>query len=434
MFARRYRFWFSLVSLVFVCVRGANGLADDAPRGFAWRNLAIDRDWPWWRGPFRNGVAPSGGAYPARFSDMENVVFKTPLPGRGHSSPIVVGERVYLATADEIQKRHSVLALDRTSGAIAWQMEVNHGGFPANNHSKNTEATPTLACDGERLFVALYNHDSVQATALDLNGKPVWQKSAGPFRPRKYEYGYAPSPLLYKDVVIIAAEYDGEGWIAALDRKTGNRVWKIDRGNNISFSSPVVGHVAGRDEMFISGADQVASFDPDSGKKLWSVAGTTAATCGTLVWESDIVVASGGYPKAETLAVRAGAKPQVLWKNKQKCYEESMLIHEGHVYAFTGGGVMYCWRLTDGKEMWAKRLEGPVSSSPVLAGGLVYWANERGAWYVFRPTPEKFDLVAENQLGDEAFPSPAAVGGRLFIRTATGTGKDRREFLYCFGK
>lgn len=410
--------------------------AGDIPeRGLAdFPKLAAERDWPWWRGPTRNGLVPGDTPYPTTWSDTQNVVWKVPVPGRGHSSPIVVGSRVFLTTADVKQQIHSVLAFDRRSGKSLWQVEVSRGGFPAKNHPKNTEASPTIACDGERVYATFYHHDTVQATALDLDGKKVWQKTVGPFHPRAFPYGYAPSPLVYKGTVIIAAEHDGESWIVALDRKTGKQVWKTERPTSITFSSPVVGHVAGRDQMLISGSHQVVSYDPDNGKQLWSAPGTTAATCGTMVWEKDIVVASGGYPKAETVAVRADGKEQVLWKNSQKCYEQSMLIHAGYVYALTDNGIMFCWRLTDGQEMWKERLEGPVSSSPILAGGHIYWANERGVWYVFRPNPQKFELVSQNQLGEESFASPAAAGGQLFIRTATRNENQRQEYLYCIGK
>ena len=396
--------------------------------------LSAERDWPWWRGPSRNGVAVGTEPVLTKWSNTENVLWKTPVPGRGHSSPIVVGDRVFLTTADEAKQVHSVLAFDRLTGKSLWKTDVSKGGFPAKNHAKNTEASSTLACDGERLFATFYHRDTVQATALDLDGKQVWQETVGPFRPRAFEYGYAPSPTLYRETVIIAAEFDGESAITALDRKTGKQVWKTPRKSSISFSTPVVAHVAGKDQLLISGINQVASYDPATGKSLWAADGTTFATCGTMVWDGDIVFASGGYPKAETLAVKADGSGEVLWTNNQKCYEQSLLAHAGYVYGLTDNGVLFCWRGTDGKEMWKQRLQGPVSASPVLAGGHIYQANERGVCYVFKPNPDKFEPVAENQLGDEAFPSPAIIGNRIFIRTATGSGKGRKEFLYCLGQ
>jgi hypothetical protein len=291
-----------------------------------------------------------------------------------------------------------------------------------------------VACDGERLFITFYNHDSLQATALSLQGKQLWQKTVGPFRPRRFEYGYGPSPQIYRDTVIMAAEFDGPSYLIALDRKTGKQVWKTPRTDNISFSSPVVAHVAGRDQLLISGAGQVASYDPHTGKPLWSAQGTTAATCGTAVWDGDIVLCSGGYPKSETVAVRADGSGEVLWRNPQKCYEQSMLAHAGYVYGLTDNGVLFCWRVSDGKEMWKQRLRGPVSASPVLAGGHIYWANELGTHYVFKPNPQQAEILAENQLGDESFASPAVSGGRLFLRVASSKQGQRQETLYCIGE
>lgn len=394
--------------------------------------LSAKTDWPWWRGPYRNGVA-SEGTVPTKLSESENLNWKVPVPGRGHSSPIVVGERVFLTTADEQKKVHSVLAFDRATGKSLWQVDVNKGAFPAKNHKKNTEASPTLACDGERLFAAFYHHDKVEAVALDLNGKEIWKQAVCPFRPRTFEYGYAPSPLLYGETVIIAAEYDGNSFLTALNRKDGERAWKSARPNMITFSSPVITHVSGKDQLLLSGADQVSSYNPKNGKKLWATPGTTLATCGTMVWDGDTVFASGGYPKPETLAINADVG-KVLWRNNQKCYEQSMLAHDGYLYALTDNGVMFCWRGTDGKEMWKERLTGPVSASPVLAGGNIYWANELGTLYVFKATPDRFDLVAQNQIGNDSFASPAICGGQVFLRVAQSSGGGRQEFLYCFAE
>jgi outer membrane protein assembly factor BamB len=339
---------------------------------------------------------------------------------------------VFLTTADEQRQIHYVLAFDRTTGKPLWQVEASRGAFPPKNHNKNTEATPTVACDGERLFATFYHHDQVEIVALDLEGNPVWKKSAGAVRPRTFEYGYAPSPLIYRNSVIVSGEYDGASFLVAFDRATGSQLWRTPRPTMITFSSPVVAPVAGKDQLLLSGANLISAYDPVSGAPLWSTPGTTLATCGTMVWDGDIAIASGGFPKAETLAVRADGSGTVLWKNNQKCYEQSLMAHDGYVYALTDNGIAYCWRVSDGKQMWLQRLKGPVSASPVLAGGHIYWANELGTLYVFRPNPQAFELVAENQIGTDSFPSPAICGGQIFLRVGEGQGKDRREFLYCF--
>lgn len=394
--------------------------------------LSAERDWPWWRGPGRMGHA-SATKLPVKLSGEAGYRWKTPVPGRGHSSPVVVGERIFLTTADEKEQIQSVVALARDDGKLLWQTPISRGGFPEKNHPKNTEATPTVACDGARVFAVFWHHEAIHITALDLEGRVLWEKNLGHFRPRRYEFGYAPSPLIYRDTVIVSAEYDGESFIVAIAREDGSPSWRIDRPNNVSYSSPVVARVAGRDQLLISGADEVTSYDPATGKKLWSVAGTTAATAGTVVWEGDIVVASGGYPDAETIAIRADGQGEVLWRNKRQCYEQSLLTHNGYVYAFTDQGILYCWRLQDGHEMWRERLQGPVSASPVYAAGHIYWANERGRMYVFAANPERLDMVSEGQVGDEAFASPAIAGDEIFLRVAETKEGQRQEYVYCFG-
>lgn len=431
---RKLAMIFRTLSCLVLMAGGSVLIAADYDRSLTeFPGLSVATDWPWWRGPLRNGIGPEVSV-PTKWSESESVVWRTAVSGRGHSSPIIVGDRVFLATADEQEQTQSVLAFDRRYGKPLWATEVSRGGFPGRIHPKNTHASPTVACDGERVFAVFFHHDTVQCTALGLDGKKAWQKTVSPFKPRRYEYGFAPSPVIYRATVIVTGESDGGSFIAALDRKTGRQVWQTPRPENISYSTPSIGRIAGRDQLTISGAEHVASYDPATGKQLWVQPGTTAATCGTAVWDGDIVITSGGYPKPETVAIRATGKGQVLWQNGQKCYEQSMLAYDGHVYALTDNGVVFCWRAKDGEEMWKQRLQGPVSASPVLAGGHIYWSNERGTTYVFKPTPSAFELVSENQLGDESFASPAVSSGQLFLRVASNSGGKRQEYLYCLGK
>jgi outer membrane protein assembly factor BamB len=399
--------------------------------------LDWNNDWPWWRGPQRNGHTHPSCKLPTKFGDKENVRWSVALPSRGHSSPIVVGDAIYLTSAYEPAATQAVLALDRATGKPRWAQQLSQGGFPENNHPKNTEATPTVACDGERLIAVFFHHKGIHVTALGLDGNEVWKQRVGDFNPKRYEYGYAPSPVMYRNSVIIAAEHDGDSYLVALERATGKELWRTPRPASISFSSPSIGKVAGRDQLMISGQQLVASYDPANGKPLWEVEGTTYATCGTMVWSGDVALASGGYPKAETIAVKADGSGKVLWKNAQKCYEQSMIVatHDGqdYLYALTDNGVAFCWRVSDGKEMWKERLRGPVSASPIIADNKIYWANEAGTMYVFAADPTRFNLIAENRVGEEAMACPAVSGNQLFLRVAAGLGKERRESLVCIG-
>lgn len=392
-----------------------------------------DGDWPWWRGPQRNGVAAAGQNVPTSWSDSQNVKWKTPIPGRGHSSPTVVGNRIYLATADERAQTQSVIALSRDDGKQLWQTQISRGGFP-KTHRKNTHATCTPACDGKHVFVAFHHHDKLTLAALDLKGDIAWREEAGPYVPKVYEYGYAPSPVLWDSLVIIAADYEKGGYITAYDRDSGKRVWRTPRPRRLSFSSPVIANIAGRDQLLISGCELVASFNPKDGKELWSVRGTTMATCGTMVWDGNLVFASGGYPKAETICVKADGSGKVMWKNRDKCYEQSMVVHDGHVFALTDRGIAMCWRAEDGREVWKQRLQGPVSASPVLVGDTIYQSTEDGTTFVYEANPQEFRLIAKNKLGNEGFASPAICGNRIYMRVAARENGRRQEYLYCLGE
>ena len=390
-------------------------------------------DWPWWRGPNNNGIAEAGQDVPTSWSGKQNVLWKVPVPGRGHSSPTVVGDRIFMATADERGQVQYVLAYSRATGKELWRTPISRGGFP-KTHQKNTHGTCTVACDGERLFVAFHHHAKVTLACLDVDGKELWKEDCGKFDPRIYEYGYAPSPLLYKSMVILSADYEKGGFMAAYDRKSGKRVWKERRPSKLSFSSPIVANVAGKDQLLISGCEQVASYDPNTGKPNWTVPGaTTMATCGTIVWDGDLIFASGGYPKPQTVCIKADGSRKVVWQNRQKCYEQSMLAHDGYLYAVTDRGIAYCWRTTDGKEMWRSRLSGPVSASPILVGENIYQTVESGLTYVFKANPEKFVAVAENQLGNEGFATPSICGNRIYLRVAQGGRGRRQEYLYAIG-
>jgi outer membrane protein assembly factor BamB len=390
-------------------------------------------DWHAWRGPNGNGVAASGQKPVTSWSETENVVWKSELPGRGHSTPVVVGKLVVLTTADESAKTQSVIAFDRKTGAKLWERVVHRGGFLQELHKKNTQATPTIASDGKSLFASFCNRDAVQITKLDLKGKVKWTKNAGPFTPRLYQFGYAPSPVLYGKTVIVSSDFEN-GFIAAFATSSGRQVWRTPRrSEHVSYSSPIIGRIAGRDQLLISGRGTVNSYNPKNGKLLWSVAGTSKATCGTMIWAGNVVFASGGYPKKETLAVLADGSKRVLWRNTQKCYEQSMLFHDGHVYAFNDNGIAICWRAKDGKEMWKKRLQGPVSASPTLANGNIYATNERGTTFVFKADPSGYVAVTKNQVGDEAFSSPTICGDQIFLRHASRSSGKRQETLFCIG-
>ena len=266
-----------------------------------------------------------------------------------------------------------------------------------------------------------------------MAGKIVWRQDVGAFLPRLYEYGYAAAPTLYKGTLIISGDCDTVAWLKALDTKTGRFVWQQDRPQMLNWASPIIANLAGKEQLLLSGCERIASYDPATGKPLWSQPCLTIATCGTVVWDDDTVYASGGYPKKETVAVKADGSGEIRWSNGVKCYEQSMLLHGDHLYAIDDGGIAYCWHAKSGREMWKSRLQGPVSASPVLVGDTIFASNERGTTFIFKANPQRFESVGQNQLGEESFATPTVVDNRIYLRVLSGSGTGRQETLYAIG-
>lgn len=391
----------------------------------------MSSDWTQWRGPDHNNVAAAGQSVPVEWNLTKNILWKAAVPGRGHASPVIIGNMVVLCSAADQLQSQVVIAFDRSSGKQLWLTEISRGGFP-EVHPKNTRASSTAATDGTHIFATFCHHEKVEAVALDMKGGIVWRKDVGGFRPQLYKYGYAASPTIYGDTLIVSGDCDTIAWLKALKLSDGQIVWQNERVNSLNWSSPIVANVGGREQLLLSGSHMIASYDPATGDPLWETKCLTMATCGTCVWEGDLILASGGYPDPETVAVKADGSG-VVWSNKVKCYEQSMVTHQGYLYAFSDQGIAYCWNARTGAEMWKQRLKGPVSSSPLLVGETIFATNESGTTWAFKATPQNFELVSQNQLGDSGFASIVAVDGQLFIRTAKGDGDRRKETLYCIG-
>ncbi len=388
-------------------------------------------DWPQWRGPNVDGVS-TGKAVPVSWNDgspNENIVWKRQIPGRGHSSPIIVGDFVYLETADEQAQVQSVLCLSRKDGTQIWKKDLFEKNLETEVHKENTQATSTLACDGERLFALFLNDRKIWAVALDLKGQELWRKEVGGFTSK---FGYSASPTLYKSFVILAADHQSGGFLAALNRKTGDIIWRKKRPAESSYASPRVITVGSKDELVICGCDLVSGYDPLSGESLWSTTGTTSAAVGTMVTAGDLLFASGGYPGHDTVALNASG--EVVWRNKEKSYVPSLLAHEGHLYMVNDDGVAYCYSAQTGKENWKKRIGGNFRTSPVLNAGHIFTTDMRGKTTVFKADPKRFEIVAENQLGTESFATPGISRGQLLMRVGDNSGGQRQDWVYCIGK
>ncbi len=393
--------------------------------------LVVHRnDWPWWRGPRHNGEADPDQKPPTTWSETENIVWQSPIPGRGHGSPIVVGDAVFLPTSDESSGSQSVLCFDRATGKERWRREVHPDGGMRKN-AKSTAASSTIACDGERLYINFPNRDAVYTTALSLDGHPVWQTKISDY---VIHQGYGSSPFLYRHLVLVSADNKGGGAIAGLDRKTGEIVWRKERPATPNYPSPIVLHVAGRDQLLMTGCDLVSSFDPLTGDKLWEIPGATTECVTSTVTDGTHIFTSGGYPKNHMSGVVADGSGKIAWENGDRVYVPSFVIRDGYLYGVMDAGVAACWKSDTGKEVWKARLKGNFTSSPVLVGDVIYASNESGETFLFAATPEEYRPLGANRLGDAMFATPTICGGRIYLRVVKHEGDQPREYLYCVGK
>ncbi|MBM3876903.1 MAG: serine/threonine protein kinase [Verrucomicrobia bacterium] len=386
-------------------------------------------DWPWWRGPHRNGVADANQKPPLKWSDTGNILWKTPVPGRGHGSPIVTGHQIFLAAAEPDGGIQSLLCFDRQTGRELWKTEIHRGPFPKGN-DKSSFASSTAACDGRRVFINFLHHGAVYTTALSREGKQLWQTKITDY---VLHQGFPTSPAVFESLVIVSADNKGSGRIAALDRATGRLVWQHERPKFPNYASPIILHVAGREQLILSGCDLVTSLDPRSGRVIWEAPGSTTECVTSPVTDGRSVVVSGGYPKNHVAAIRGDGTGSVAWENTSRVYVPSMQFDKGHLFAVLDAGVAACWNFETGAEVWKGRLGGTFSASPVLVGDLLFAMNEAGRTFIFKATPAAFELVAENPLGHEAMATPTICGGRIYHRGASRVDGRRQEFLYCIG-
>ena len=386
-------------------------------------------DWPAWRGPTSDGIAAPDQTPPLRWSEKENVIWKAPLPGRGHGSPVVVGQRIYLATADQEDQTQRVLCLDRADGRTVWNVVIHRGNLDRAGHRNTSQASSTVACDHGRLYINFLNNQAIYTSALDLDGNLVWQQRVGDFVTHQ---GFASSPVVHESVVLVTADHKGGGTIAGLDRGSGRILWSHGRPKIPNYSSPSVLQLDGRVQMVVAGCNLVTSFHPLTGKVLWEIVGSTEECVVTAVTDGRRVFASGGYPKNHTVAILGDGSGQVAWQNNVRVYVPSMIADAGHLYAVTDAGLAVCWKSDTGEELWKERLGGDFFASPVKLGRRMFATNLGGVTSVFEATPERFKLLAQNQLGDEAFASPAICGNRIYLRVAR-TQERRQEYLYCLG-
>lgn len=388
-------------------------------------------DWPWWRGLQRTGTASADQKPPHHWSDSENIVWKSNIPGRGHGSPVLVGKRIFLLTAEQDREVQSIVCLNRDTGKLEWQTDLHQGGLNLKGNAKSSLANSTVCCDGERVFATFLHDGAIYATALNLDGKELWQEKITDY---VLHQGFGSSPTVYGPLVIVSADNKSTGAIAGLNRETGKIVWKQDRPKLPNYTSPIILHVAGKDQLIFSGCNLVTSFEPLTGKKNWEINGSTEECVTSTVTDGQLIYTSGGYPRNHMSAIRADGSGTVAWENGTRVYVPSILFKDGYLYAVLDAGVATCWKADTGEEKWKQRLSGTFSASPILVRDEIFATNETGTTFIFKASPDGFESVAENKLAEEVFATPTICGGRIYFRAANTTDGLRQETLYCVGE
>lgn len=288
-------------------------------------------------------------------------------------------------------------------------------------------ATPTPVTDGERVWAFFGSGDLF---CLDLDGNLLWCRSfAQEYEPYQNRFAMGSSPVLVDNILVLQCDHWGQSYLIGLDKQTGKNLWKTDRSEHVSWSSPLVVDVNGRSELIVCATFQVKGYDATTGTELWHVDGMTRECIPTPVAENGLIFAVSGQ-KGETLAIRTGGRgditgTHIAWRNSRNApFVPSAVCLDGLYYLVGDDGIAACFEAITGELVWQKRLGGAFTASPVAAGGKIYFTDEQGTTSVVR-AGRAFEVISKNRLDEATFSSPAVSGGELFIRT------DRH--LFCIG-
>jgi outer membrane protein assembly factor BamB len=385
--------------------------------GLAWVSARAE-EWPQFRGPTGQGQSSERGV-PFEWSESRNIVWKTPVPGSGWSSPVVVGGRIWLTTA--VKERGGslrALAFDADSGREVVNTQVFKPRHTDPLNAKNTLASPTPVVDGDRVYV----HFGADGTAaLDTAGQVVWTIRL----PYDSQHGNGGSPVLYRGLLIVSCDGSNEAFVAAIDAQTGKIRWKTPRRQpwDQAYTTPLVIRVGERDQVVSVGAYRAAAYDPDSGKELWRVSYADGfSNVPRPVYGHGLVYIATGFQQPTLLAVRPDGsgdvtKTHVAWTLRRGApLTPSPLIVGDELYLVNDGGIATCLDARTGSILWQQRLGGNFSASPVFVDGRIYFLSEEGVATVIAPGKE-FRRLATNTLDGATLASIAVSGGSLFIRS-----------------
>jgi outer membrane protein assembly factor BamB len=392
-------------------------------------NCTQAENWSAWRGPRGDGTSLEPNA-PTQWSDTRNVVWKTAIPGGGHSSAIVWDDRVFTTTAFPEKLERALVCLDRKTGKILWQRTVLTAPLE-KKHPENSYASGTPATDGERVYAVFLDGEQVAVAAYDFTGQQLWLARPGEFQ---NEHGFSSSPVLYEDKVIVSAQGKKGNFLVALDRNDGRTIWKtpLDNPSN-SFGQPLARTLAGRPQLILCGDQAVTSFSPKDGRRLWFAENQSSDFVITPVVseKTGLLFVSSSWPKKELQAIQPDGEgnitqTKIVWKSQAGApYVPSpVAVGDYFLTVSDAGSEIYCFDAAGGKIQWHEKF-GHTHASPVVAGGLVYFLNDEGVTRIIKPG-ETYELVATNELGEKCFASPALSAGQIFLRGET--------HLYCIGQ
>ena len=401
--------------------------------------------WPRWRGPNENGVAK--GTAPIEWSDTKNIVWKANIPGRGHSSPVLWGDLVFLTTAVPanpvaeataggggggrgagggfgagVEHKFVVMALDRKTGKTVWEKTLvtatPHEGyhFRYGSFASNSPIT-----DG-KLVYAFFGSRGIYA--LDLKGNVVWEKTFGKMRMR-LGFGEGVPTVLDGDRLLLNFDQEDGSYLLVLDKTTGKEIWKVERQEASSWSPPSVVTVGGRKQIVVAASSKVRSYDYLTGKVIWECAGLGSNVIPAPVFHNNTVIVMSGHRDPNRMAIKLGrdgdltGTDAVVWSNtKGNSYTPSPVLYEGKLYFVTDNGILSAINATTGDLYYQERLPGTYSlkASLVAANGNLYVSTEQGDVLVVK-MGEKFEVVATNKMTDEFFiATPAIADGEMYLR------------------
>jgi outer membrane protein assembly factor BamB len=380
---------------------------------------AVAQEWPRLRGP--NGGGVSATILPTKWT-AQDYLWNVKLPGDGHSSPVVWGERVFVTCSENKVKLH-IVCLDAKSGRTLWAREFAAG--PPRGHKDNSLASGTPAVDAKHIYFAWGNPKEVVLVALTHDGKEVWRRDLGPYRAG---HGFGSSPIVHDGLVILPCEHDGKDSLAAVDADTGKERWRIPRKSRNTYATPCIFQPPGRaaELIAVSYEDGITSLDPRTGKLNWSEdvfdkRHDEGAIASPIV-HGDLVLGSAGWlsVRYETIAIRPGnGKRETVFKlDRGAPLVPTPIAKDDLLFLWDDRGVVSCCSAKTGENFWRERVEATFYASPVIAGQHVYCPSREGDMIVVAAS-KKFELVARIPLGEGVNATPAIAGGRMYVRTAT---------------